>query len=72
MMLSSVVSSLASGAMVMAETASTSGWYGITSETLEPIKTTFTEALPVAIPFALAILGIRKGVSWFFGLIRGA
>lgn len=72
MMLSPVLSALAVHAMTAAETAATTGWYGITSETLEPVKTTFTEALPVAIPFALAILGIRKGVNWFFGLIRGA
>lgn len=67
-MLSSVLSI---GTMVMAEAAST-GFYGITSDSLSTVKDSFTEALPVAIPFALTILGVRKGVSWFFGLIRGA
>lgn len=39
---------------------------------LTGVVTEITNAAKIAIPVALTILGIRKGISWLFGMIRGA
>lgn len=72
MMLSSIVSSVASGAMVMAETATTAGWYGVTTESFDPVIDNLTQIMPIALPVALTVLALRKGANFLLGFVRGA
>lgn len=39
---------------------------------LSTITTNFTSVLAVAVPFSLGIMGVRKGISWLFGMIRNS
>lgn len=59
------------GIMVMADTVSTS-WNGVSTESLMAIVDTMKEIVPLVLPVAVAIIGLRKGLGFFLGLIRGA
>lgn len=39
---------------------------------LAPVSTNFTAVLAIAVPFALSLLAIRKGISLLMGMIRSA
>lgn len=58
--------------MVMAETAVSTSWNGVTSDSLMALVDTFKEIIPIALPVAMTVLFLRKGISFLFGLIRGA
>lgn len=59
--------------MVMAETAAVAGsWNGVTSDSLMALVDTFKEIIPIALPVALTVLFLRKGISFLMGLIGRA
>ncbi len=67
-----LASTVSASAMVMAEGATTGIFNGITADSFASITAGISEAVPLALPVAITVLGIRKGVSMLFGLIRGA
>lgn len=68
-MLSSVLNV---GSMVMAETAVSGSWNGVTSESLMAIADQAKEIVPIALPAVIVFVGLRKGVGFLLGLLRGA
>lgn len=54
------------------EASSAAPTYDFSQLDLTPVTTNFTAVLAVAVPFALGVLSIRKGISLLFGMIRGA
>lgn len=73
MMIPAIVGNLSSGIMVMAETATSSGVFsGVTADTFSPITEGIKEAVPIALPVAALVWGIRKGISTLRSLIAGA
>lgn len=57
--------------MVMAETA-VNVFEGVTSETFSTITDGIVSAVPVALPIAATVWGIRKGIGMLKSLIKGA
>lgn len=72
MILGSLVSSVSAGTMVMAETAASAGWYGVTTESFQPVIDNLTQIMPIALPVALTVLALRKGANFLLGFVRGA
>lgn len=71
MMIPAVIGTLSSGIVVMAETA-TGVFSGVSADTFSPITDGIKEAIPIALPIAALVWGIRKGVGMFRSLIAGA
>ncbi len=46
--------------------------YDFSSVDLKPVTDNFMAVITIAVPFALGLLAIRKGISLLFGMIRGA
>lgn len=73
MMLASIVGTLSSAAMVMAETAASSGIFSsVTADSISAITDGMKEGFQAALPVVVTVLGLRKAIGAFRGLVRGA